>query len=122
MSCRNARSSLRERGVDVEEVNYAKSGLDEETVKAIIAAAGGVARVINPRHEIAKERGWAEKPPGVAEFIAAVVREPNLMRRPILVAGRKVLVGFDKKNQEERSEEHTSELQSLTNLVCRLLL
>src|SRR5438046_7520112 len=25
-------------------------------------------------------------------------------------------------NQPERSEEHTSELQSLTNLVCRLLL
>src|SRR5438093_10013626 len=26
------------------------------------------------------------------------------------------------KEQQERSEEHTSELQSLTNLVCRLLL
>src|ERR1019366_10772554 len=26
------------------------------------------------------------------------------------------------KNQNARSEEHTSELQSLTNLVCRLLL
>src|SRR5437016_9156454 len=26
------------------------------------------------------------------------------------------------KNDEARSEEHTSELQSLTNLVCRLLL
>src|SRR5438046_5837756 len=26
------------------------------------------------------------------------------------------------KRQSERSEEHTSELQSLTNLVCRLLL
>src|SRR5438093_3517509 len=28
----------------------------------------------------------------------------------------------DSKNQVPRSEEHTSELQSLTNLVCRLLL
>src|SRR5437016_9503320 len=27
-----------------------------------------------------------------------------------------------KARQEQRSEEHTSELQSLTNLVCRLLL
>src|SRR5258706_8562154 len=28
----------------------------------------------------------------------------------------------DQRQQEKRSEEHTSELQSLTNLVCRLLL
>src|SRR5258706_2106488 len=30
--------------------------------------------------------------------------------------------GFYRWNQNGRSEEHTSELQSLTNLVCRLLL
>src|SRR5438093_6647997 len=29
---------------------------------------------------------------------------------------------FNKAQQDARSEEHTSELQSLTNLVCRLLL
>src|SRR5262249_62152071 len=29
---------------------------------------------------------------------------------------------FDRSVADERSEEHTSELQSLTNLVCRLLL
>src|SRR5438093_4077829 len=28
----------------------------------------------------------------------------------------------ERRNAERRSEEHTSELQSLTNLVCRLLL
>src|SRR5438093_2414971 len=42
----------------------------------------------------------------------------NLLRLPVerlVVAGRE-RVGA------ERSEEHTSELQSLTNLVCRLLL
>src|SRR5438093_7601799 len=30
--------------------------------------------------------------------------------------------GFEVEPKERRSEEHTSELQSLTNLVCRLLL
>ena len=92
---------MRERGVDADEVNYAKTGLDERTVKAIVAAAGGVARVLNTRHEIAKARGWADKPPPVAEFAAEVAREPNLLRRPILVAGKKVLVGYDKSNQED---------------------
>src|SRR5438093_11673415 len=32
------------------------------------------------------------------------------------------LKGFAARLSEARSEEHTSELQSLTNLVCRLLL
>src|SRR5437016_12110137 len=30
--------------------------------------------------------------------------------------------GIDEQRRGDRSEEHTSELQSLTNLVCRLLL
>src|SRR5262249_61335858 len=40
----------------------------------------------------------------------------DLRRQPIGVRRREVQ-GF-----HQRSEEHTSELQSLTNLVCRLLL
>src|SRR5438093_4481747 len=41
--------------------------------------------------------------------------------RPVVPAGQKrAAVGAD--GQPPRSEEHTSELQSLTNLVCRLLL
>jgi arsenate reductase-like glutaredoxin family protein len=92
---------LREQGIEVDEVNYARTGLDESTVKAIVAAAGGVARVLNTRHEIARSRGWAEKPPSVAEFAAAAASDVNLLRRPILIAGTKVLVGHDKKNQDD---------------------
>ena len=95
---------MRERGVEVEERNYAKTGLDEATIQAIVAAAGGVARVLNARHELSKSRGWLERPPGVAEFVAAALRDPNLLRRPILVAGQKVLVGYDKKNQDDWSK------------------
>jgi len=89
---------LRERGVEVDEVNYAKAGLDAATVKSIVAAAGGVAKVLNPRHEVAKAKGWADKPPTADEFAAAVAKDPNLLRRPIYIAGKKVLVGYDKKN------------------------
>lgn len=92
---------MRERGVEVDDVNYAKSGLEPATVKSIVAAAGGVAKVLNPRHELAKAKGWAERPPSVDEFAAAVAKDPNLLRRPILIAGKKVLVGYDKKNLEE---------------------
>jgi arsenate reductase-like glutaredoxin family protein len=92
---------LRERSVDVDEVNYAKKPLDEATVQSIVKAAGGVGAVLNARHEIAKEKGWGAAPPSPAEFAKAAAKEPNLLRRPILVSGKKVLVGYDKKNQDD---------------------
>ena len=86
---------MRQNGVEVEEVNYAKTGLDAATVKDIVAKAGGVAAVLNTRHAIAKERGWVDKPPSAADFAAAVVKDVNLLKRPILIDGKRVIVGFD---------------------------
>src|SRR5438093_7680078 len=43
-------------------------------------------------------------------------------RRPVTLHGIVISRFRDGKIIEDRSEEHTSELQSLTNLVCRLLL
>ena len=62
---------------------------------AIVRAAGGVAPVLNAKHEIAKAKGWKEAPPDAATFARAVAKEPNLIRRPIVVAGKRAIVGFD---------------------------
>ncbi len=87
---------MRKQQVEAEEINYAKTGLSEATVKQLVAKAGGVAAVLNTRHAIAKEKGWVDKPPSVAEFAKAVVADVNLIRRPIYIDGDKVIVGFDK--------------------------
>jgi len=87
---------LRERKLDIQEVDYAKTGLTAATVEDIVAKAGSVAAVLNTRHAIAKEKGWATAPPSPTDFANAVAKEPNLIRRPILIDGAKVIVGFDK--------------------------
>jgi len=87
---------LRKAGVELEEVNYAKAPLAEATIASIVKKAGGVAAVLNTRHATAKEKGWADKPPSAAEFAKAAAAEPNLLKRPIVVAGDKVIVGFNK--------------------------
>ncbi len=61
---------------------------------------GSVAAVLNTRHALAKERGWAEKPPPVAEFAREAAEDANLLRRPILLRGKVVLVGYDKSNKD----------------------
>ena len=82
-------------GLELEEVNYAKTALDAATVESLVAKAGGVAAVLNTRHAIAKDKGWVKDPPDAATFAKAVAKEPNLLRRPIVVAGKKLVVGFD---------------------------
>jgi arsenate reductase-like glutaredoxin family protein len=87
---------LRNAGHELTEINYAKAPLDEKTVLGIVDKAGGVAAVLNTRHATVKEKGWADKPPDAKTFAKAVVAEPNLLRRPILDTGKKLIVGFDK--------------------------
>ena len=86
---------MRKRQVDMDEIDYAKQALDEPTVRAIVAAAGSVAAVLNVRHATAKAKGWAAKPPDAATFAKAAAAEPNLLKRPILVAGDQVIVGLN---------------------------
>jgi len=86
---------LRELQVELNEINYAKTGLDEATVRQIVAKAGSVAAVMNTRHATAKAQGWVTKPPSAAAFAKAVAADPNLLRRPIVLDGDRVIVGFD---------------------------
>lgn len=87
---------MRNAPLELTVIDYAKKPLDAATVEDIVRRAGGVAAVLNTRHALAKEKGWVAKPPPPAEFAKAVAKEPNLLRRPILVAGDKLVVGFDR--------------------------
>jgi len=82
--------------VEMEEINYAKTGLSEATVLDVVRKAGSVAAVLNTRHATAKEKGWVASPPSPAVFAKAVAADVNLLRRPILVDGERVIVGFDR--------------------------
>jgi arsenate reductase-like glutaredoxin family protein len=92
---------LRSGGIEIEEVNYAKVGLTEATVRDIIDKAGSVAAVLNTRHATAKEKGWVASPPSAAVFAKAVVADVNLLRRPIVIDGDRVIVGFDRAAYEQ---------------------
>jgi len=52
---------------------------------------------LNPRNELYREMKMAENPPSPAETIRLMAKNPNLIRRPIVVRGREKIVGFDEK-------------------------
>ena len=82
-------------GDSLTERNYAKQPLTRAEVNAILKAAGSVQEVLNTRHATAKANGWKEKAPAKSVFAAAVLEEPNLIRRPITLHGGRAVVGRD---------------------------
>jgi arsenate reductase-like glutaredoxin family protein len=50
---------------------------------------------LNSRNELYRERNMKEHPPSRAEAIRLMAANPNLIRRPILVRGSKIALGFD---------------------------
>ena len=50
---------------------------------------------LNPRNELYRERGMAEKVPSRADAVKLMSKNPNLIRRPLLAYGSQILIGFD---------------------------
>ena len=50
---------------------------------------------LNPRNELFRKRKMKTNPPSRAEAIKLMAKEPNLIRRPLLVRGSQILFGFD---------------------------
>jgi arsenate reductase-like glutaredoxin family protein len=50
---------------------------------------------LNTRNELYRERNMKESPPSRAEAIALMAKNPNLIKRPILVKGKQILLGFN---------------------------
>jgi arsenate reductase-like glutaredoxin family protein len=55
---------------------------------------------LNSRNELYRERGMRENPPSREEALKLMAANPNLIKRPILVKGRSVLVGFEAEEWE----------------------
>jgi arsenate reductase-like glutaredoxin family protein len=50
---------------------------------------------LNTRNELYREKNMKETPPSRAEAIALMAKNPNLIKRPILVKGKQILLGFN---------------------------
>ena len=50
---------------------------------------------LNTRNELFRERNMADKPPTRPEAIKLMSGTSNLIRRPLLVRGSQIIIGFD---------------------------
>jgi arsenate reductase-like glutaredoxin family protein len=56
---------------------------------------------LNPRNELYRARQMKTTPPPRAEALKLMSENPNLIRRPLLIKGSKILFGFDEKAWKE---------------------
>ena len=88
------------RKVELEERDYGKSPLNENELRQIIGD-DPITDFLNTRTALYRERNMKAQPPSKDEAIALMLRDQNLLRRPILVKGRKKVVGFNEKEVKE---------------------
>ena len=50
---------------------------------------------LNTRNELYREKKMKESPPSRSQAIALMAKHPNLIKRPILVKGKQILLGFN---------------------------
>lgn len=84
---------LREKGARFDEVDLSQ-GLTVAQLEQLIGKRDYL-NFLNSRNELYRERGMKENPPPRDEALRLMSENPNLIKRPILVKGREVVLGFD---------------------------
>ncbi len=95
-TCRDARSFLRkDLGAELDERDYARVALSADELKELFAGRDP-RDFLNPRSPAFKTMGLAGKSLTAGQALALMVKEPNLIKRPIVVAGKEMIAGFDR--------------------------
>jgi len=84
---------LREKGAQFEEVDLNK-GMSVAELDRLIGDRD-YRPFLNSRNELYREMGMKDNPPSRAEALRLMSENPNLIKRPILVKGREMILGFD---------------------------
>ena len=83
-----------ELGAELESRDLDKQPLSEKELDELIGGRD-YKPFLNPRNELYRERKMADKTPSRAEAIRLMSRNPNLIKRPVVVHGDQIVLGFD---------------------------
>ena len=82
-------------GAELDERDYSKSPLNAAELKDLFASRDP-RDFLNPRSPAFKAMGLAGKTLSAEQALALMAKEPNLIKRPIVVTGKQLIAGFDR--------------------------
>ena len=50
---------------------------------------------LNTRNELYRQQKMKENPPSRADALKMMAAEPNLIRRPVVISGKQIVLGYD---------------------------
>ena len=83
-----------ELGAELESRDLDKQPLSEKELNDLIGARD-YKLFLNPRNELYRERNMARKTPSREEAIRLMSKNPNLIKRPVVVRGDQIVLGLD---------------------------
>ncbi len=93
-TCRKARAFLENKAVELHFRDLDKERLSAEELEKLIGTRDHT-EFLNTRNDLYRERNMKENPPDRGEAIRLMAENPNLIRRPVVLAGGRVVLGFD---------------------------
>ena len=96
-TCRKARAYMEDRGFALHFRDLDKERLSSDELEKLIGDRDH-REFLNTRNELFRQKNMKNTPPSRADAIRMMVSEPNLIRRPVIVARGRIVLGFD---QEE---------------------
>ena len=91
---------MQRKGVELELRDLAKERLSVAELDKLIGGRD-YKLFLNPRNELYRERNMKDHPPSRAEALKLMASQPNLIRRPVVIAGEKIVFGYDEKALKE---------------------
>ena len=79
--------------IPFEERDYGKQPFSENELRDLVAGEP-VESFLNSRNVLYRERNMKQNPPSKEEAIKLILKEPNLLKRPVIVKGDKKVLGF----------------------------
>lgn len=95
-TCEKARDFMERRGYQLQYRDLWKDPLSAAELEKLIGLRDH-GDFLNTHSEVYREKNLAENPPTRREAVRLMAREPRLIRRPVIVAGGRVVLGFDEK-------------------------
>jgi len=85
---------LLKKGVELELRDLDKQPLTVEELDKLIGNRD-YKLFLNTRNELYREHNMAEKPPSRVEALKLMAANPNLIRRPVVIRGGRIVLGYD---------------------------
>jgi Spx/MgsR family transcriptional regulator len=93
-TCRRARAFLEKRKVELDLRDLGKDRMSVEELDALIGKRD-YRMFLNTRNELYRARKMRENPPSREEALKLMAGEPNLIRRPVVLRGSEIVLGYD---------------------------